>query len=226
MLNDKVCLITGSSRGIGKKTAELFAENGGIVYANAREKGCLDNWAEQLNRVVTGKIIPIYFDITNSQDIRAAVTKIKNESKRVDVLVNNAGMVTNELFGMVSMEKMQQMFSVNVFGLFEVTQYIVSKLMMRQNSGSVINIVSAVAVDGCAGQVAYSASKGAVIAMTKSLAKEVAAKQIRINAIAPGMIETDRIKNTIEEQYKGSIPEIRMGHLGEPEDVAQACLNQ
>lgn len=224
MLEGKVCLITGCSRGIGQKIAEVFAENGAVVYANAREEGCLEKWASSQNDILKGTIIPIYFDLTNSQDIRNAIVRIKKEARVIDVLVNNAGMVTNELFGMVSLDRMRKMFDVNVFGLFELTQYVVSKMMVKQLSGSVVNIASAVAVNGCKGQVAYSASKGAVVAMTKSLAKEVAEKNVRINAVAPGMIETERIQDTVENIYKGKIPDINMGRLGKCEEVANTCL--
>ncbi|MGN0375537.1 MAG: SDR family NAD(P)-dependent oxidoreductase [Butyrivibrio sp.] len=224
ILKEKVCLITGTSRGIGKATAELFAGEGGIVYANAREEGCLAQWAETVNRDASGCIIPIYFDLTSTEEIRQAMMRIKKEQGRVDVLVNNAGMVTNELLGMISRDKTRDMFEVNVLGLLDLTQMIVSRFMMRQKSGSVINMASMVGLEGSKGQIAYSASKGAVIALTKSMAKEMASHNIRVNAIAPGMIETDRIKDTIKEIYKDNIPYIGMGRLGTPAEIAEACL--
>ncbi len=224
LLKDKVCLITGTSRGIGRATAELFVREGAIVYANAREEGCLQAWADELNEKVEGSIIPLYFDLTKADEIKQAIMTIKKSHGRIDVLVNNAGMVTNEVIGMISGNKMREMFEVNVFGLIELTQMVVSRFMMRQKSGSVINMASMVGLEGCKGQVSYSASKGAVIAMTKSMAKELAPNNIRVNAIAPGMIGTERLQNTIEEAYKDNIPNIGMGRLGTPEEIAQACL--
>ena len=224
MLKNKVCLITGTSRGIGKAIAELFAKEGAIVYANAREDGCLTEWADILNKETCGEVLPLYFDLAKPEEIKQAIIRIKKEQGRVDVLVNNAGMVTNELLGMISRDKTREMFEVNVLGLLDLTQFVVSKFMMRQKCGSVINMASMVGLEGSKGQIAYSASKGAVISMTKSMAKELAPHNIRVNAIAPGMIGTERLQNTIKEAYKDNIPMIGMGRLGMPEEIAQACL--
>lgn len=224
MLSDKVCLVTGTSRGIGQKIAERFAREGGVVYASARSAGCLEEWAERVNAETPGKIFPIYFDMTSSEEIRQAVMRLKKEQGRVDVLVNNAGMVTNEVLGMISIDKMREMFEVNVFGLMELTQLISTRFMVKQKSGSIVNIASIVGVEGSSGQVAYSASKGAVIALTKSMSRELAPHNVRVNAVAPGMIATDRLKVTIKDVYKDHIPPIGMGRLGTPEEVAGACL--
>lgn len=224
MLKGKICLVTGTTKGIGKRIAELFAENGAVVYASAREVGCLENWAKEYSEKASGNIVPVYFDMTKSNEIKEAIVRIKKEAGRIDILINNAGQVSNELFGLASMDKMRQMFDVNVFGLFELTQMVVSKIMLKQGYGSIVNISSIVAVKGQSGQVAYSASKGAVISMTKSLAKELSSKGIRVNVIAPGMIATERILDAVDGIYKGNIPKIGVGRLGEPDEVAQACL--
>lgn len=224
MLKNKVCLITGTSRGIGKAIAERFAKEGAIVYANAREEGCLTEWADALNEKMDGQVLPLYFDLTKPEEIKQAIIRIKKEQGRVDVLVNNAGIVTNELLGMISRDKTREMFEVNVLGLLDLTQFVVSKFMMRQNSGSVINLASMVGLEGSKGQIAYSASKGAVISMTKSMAKELAPYNVRVNAIAPGMIGTDRLQNTIKETYKDNMPSIGMGRLGTPEEIAETCM--
>lgn len=224
MLSDKVCLITGTSRGIGQATAERFANEGGIVYANARSEGCLDEWAEQVTDNAAGQIVPIYFDMTRSEEIKQAVMRIRKEQGRIDVLVNNAGIVTNEVLGMISIDRMREMFEVNVFGLTELTQLVATRFMVKQKSGSIVNIASAVGVEGSRGQIAYSASKGAVISLTKSMSKELAPYNVRVNAVAPGMIATDRIKTTIKDVYKDNIPSIGMGRLGTPEEIADTCL--
>ncbi len=224
LLFGKICLITGASRGIGRQTAECFAKQGAVVYANARRAGCLEEWAKEISAEERGKIIPLYFDITNTEEVRQGVLKLKKEEGRIDVLVNNAGMVTNELLGMISKDKMREMFEVNVFGLLDLTQIVSTRFMMKQKSGSIINIASAVGVEGSQGQIAYSASKGAVVSMTKSMAKELAPYNIRVNALAPGMIQTERIKETVRDVYKGNIPPIRLGRLGEPQEIADGCL--
>lgn len=224
MLSDKVCLITGTSRGIGQRIAERFAGEGGIVYANARSEGCLEEWAKQVTDNAAGQIIPIYFDMTKSEEIRQAVVRLRKEQGRIDVLVNNAGMIVNEMLGTISIDRMREMFEVNVFGLTELTQLVATRFMMKQKSGSIVNIASIVGVEGSRGQAAYSASKGAVIALTKSMSKELAPHNIRVNAVAPGMIATDRLKVAIKDVYKDHPPNIGMGRLGTSEEVADACL--
>lgn len=223
-LLDKICLVTGTSRGIGKAIAERFVQEGGIVYASSRGEGNLDEWAAGINSSCTGEIVPVYFDMTDSAAIKSVVMRIKKEYGRLDVLVNNAAMISNELLGMISLKKTREMFDVNVFGLLELSQFVAVKLMKPQQYGSIVNIASIVGVEGSRGQVAYSASKGAVIAITKSMAKELAPDFVRVNAVAPGMIATERLKVTIKETYHGKHPPIGMNRLGKPEEIADACL--
>ncbi|WP_160559762.1 SDR family NAD(P)-dependent oxidoreductase [Parablautia muri] len=224
LLEQKVCLVTGTNRGIGQKIAERFAEEGSIVYANARQKDCLEEWAFGFNEKVSGNIIPIYFDITNSEEIKQAMMRLKKEQGRMDVLVNNAGIISNSPLGMIAKDSVRNMFEVNVFGLLDLTQYVVTKFMIKQKSGSVINIASITGVEGSKGQIAYSASKGAVISLTKSMAQELAIHNIRINAVAPGMVDTGRIKVTLKKEYCDNVPPIGMGRLGRSEEIADACL--
>lgn len=224
LLGEKVCLVTGTSRGIGREIAERFAEAGGFVYASARQEGSLEDWADAVNTRVAGKISPIYFDMTNTAAVKQAVVRIKKEQGRLDVLVNNAGVVYNGTLGMVPMDRVREMFDVNVFGLLDLSQLVATRLMMKQKSGSIVNIASIVGVEGSRGQVAYSASKGAVIAMTKSMAQELAPYQIRVNAVAPGMIDTGRLHVKIKEEYSDNVPPIGMGRLGNVGDIADACL--
>ena len=223
-LTGKVCLVTGTSRGIGKEIAEVFASEGAVVYAHARKEGCIDSWCGQVRQKYGIPASPLYIDLTDSVGMKAAMRQVKKASGRVDVLVNNAGMVTNELIGMIDIRKMKAMFDVNVFGLAELMQLVATKFMIRQKKGSIINMSSIVGVEGSRGQAAYSASKGAVISLTKSAAKELAPHQIRVNSVAPGMTDTERIRQTVQELYKGKISEIGMGRLASARDIAEACL--
>ncbi len=222
LLKDKVCLITGTSRGIGRATAELFVREGAIVYANAREEGCLQAWADELNQSNSGKIIPIYFDLKDSSEIKQAVMRIKKEFGRLDVLVNNAAMIKNEMLGMVSRDNMREMFEVNVFGLVELTQLIATRFMLKQKSGSIINIASIVGVEGSRGQLSYSASKGAVVALSKSMAMELSPYGIRVNAVAPGMVESEGLDVKIKSEYESL--KVGMGRLAKKEEIANACM--
>jgi len=223
MLENKVALVTGASRGIGFATAELLARNSAVVYANARKNGCLDAFASKLKDECEAEIIPLYFDITDRSTVKDAFMRIKKEQGRLDVLVNNAGIMKDAMIGMISGDMIREIFEVNVFALAEMMQIAV-KFMKKQSSGSIINIASIVGVNGNKGQLAYSASKGAVIAMTKTAAKELAENNIRVNAIAPGMIDTDMFNSIGKEHVAKRLADIGMNRLGTPEDVANACL--
>ena len=221
LLEGKICLITGATRGIGRSIAERFAQEGGLVYANARKEEDIEAWIPDN---LKASILPICFDLSDAETIRQAVLKIKKERGKLDVLVNNAGIVTNENLGRISLDSLRKMFEVNVFGLIELSQLVATRFMAKQKSGSIVNIASIVGVEGSKGQTGYSASKGAVISITKSMAKELAPSNVRVNAVAPGMIETERLKITIKDVYKDNIPEIGMGRLGKPQEIADACL--
>ena len=224
MLKDKVCIVTGGSRGIGKAIAQVFADNGAIVYATATKPGSIEPEAEMVNRHGSGEIRPLFFDVSDEKAARAAVMEIKRSCGRIDGLINNAGVEFNELIGMISRENMEKMFSVNVYGTINMLQ-LVSRIMGRQESGgSIVNIASLTALRGNRGQLVYSATKGAVVSLTKSAAKELAEKKIRVNAIAPGLTNTDMMKQADPEKLKSRINNICMGRLAEPKDIANACM--
>ena len=149
--------------------------------------------------------------------------RIMKEYDRLDVLVNNAGIMQDALIGMITRDMMQQIFETNVFASMESLQY-AARIMKKNKSGSIINFASIVGVKGNLGQVVYSASKGAVIAMTKSAAKELSEHRIRVNAVAPGMIDTDMFRSIGEEKIKLYLNDIGFGRLGTPDDIANVCL--
>jgi 3-oxoacyl-[acyl-carrier protein] reductase len=223
LLEGKISLITGSSKGIGKAIAERFAQEGAIVYANSRKQGSIDQWAHECSVENETQVIPVYFDIRDSYSAKEAIMQIKKEQQRLDVLVNNAGVVSYEPLGMIDFEKFREMWEVNVVSVIQLIQ-LVSRLMARQTSGSIINISSIVGTNGVKGQLAYSATKGAVISLTKSAAKELANLNIRVNAIAPGMIDTERLRDVMEKKFINRISDIGMGRLGKPEEVADVCV--
>ena len=224
LLENKVVIVTGAGRGIGRAMAELFAENGAVVYANDVREGTVEEWCGGVNESASGEIRPLYFDITNDQEVKTAVMQVKKACGHIDGLVNNAGVEFNELIGMIDREHMQMMFSVNVFGTVNMLE-IVSRVMGRQeNGGSIVNIASMTALRGNRGQMIYSATKGAVISLTKSAAKELAAKKIRVNAIAPGLTNTAMMQQADPEKLQSRINNICMGRLAEPEDIAGACM--
>ena len=222
MLKEKVALVTGASRGIGRQIALMFAENGATVYANARKEGSLNSLIGE-NKNINGKIIPVYFDVTDADASKNAVMKIKKESGKIDCLVNNAGIMQDALIGMINKKSMHDVFETNVFAVMELTQ-LAARIMTKQKNGSIINLASIVGVNGNKGQLVYSASKGAVIAMTKTAAKELAPQNIRVNAVAPGMIDTEMFRSIGVEKVTERLNNIGMGRLGTPEDVAKVCI--
>lgn len=223
LLKGKVCFITGAGKGIGNETARRFAEEGAIVYVNDFVPGSLDTCAKEWTEKYNTKVVPVYFDVTDEQAAKDLFVRIKKEEGKLDVMVNNAGVMKDALIGMINKELMDFVFSINVFAVMNMIQ-LANKLMSRQKSGSIINLCSIVGVEGNPGQLVYSASKGAVAAMTKTAAKELAPFNIRVNAIAPGMIYTDMFKSVGEEKMERHLNNIRMGRLGTPNDVANAIV--
>lgn len=224
MLTGKISIVTGGSRGIGKSIAQCFAQQGAVVYATATKSGSVEAWANEFNKTVNGEVRPLYFNVADEKAARDAIMRVKKECGHIDALINNAGVEFNELIGMISRSNMEKMFTVNVYGTINMLQ-VTSRIMGRQsNGGSIVNIVSLTALRGNRGQMVYSATKGAVVSLTKSAAKELAVKKIRVNAIAPGLTNTDMMKQADPEKLQSRINNICMGRLAEPEDIAKACL--
>ena len=219
LLKGKVCLITGTGKGIGAETVRRFVEEGAIVYGTDFIDGCLDRPFSELSERYKTSVIPLYFDVTDENAAKAAVMKIKKEQGQLDVLVNNAGIMKDNIIGMINHDLMQKVFEINVFAVINMIQ-LASKLMIKQKSGSIINISSIVGVDGAAGQMVYSASKGAVASLTKAASKELSPNGIRVNAVAPGLINTDLFRAIGEKKIEENLARVKMGRLGEPIDVA------
>ncbi len=224
LLLDKVVIVTGAGRGIGRAMATVFAQNGAVVYATDILEGTVDEWCGEINASASGEVRSLYFDIADEGQARAAVMQVKKACGRIDGLVNNAGVEFNELIGMISRPNMEKMFTVNVYGSVNMLQ-LVSRVMARQaTGGSIVNITSMTALRGNRGQLVYSATKGAVISMTRSAAKELAEKKIRVNAVAPGLTNTPMMRQADPEKLQSRIGNICMGRLAEPEDIAGACM--
>ena len=215
LLENKVCVITGAAQGIGRQIAEQFAADGAIVYACDRQEFTATH----------DHIHPVAMDITDATSVKTNLMQIFKTEGRIDCLVNNAGIVYNRKIGMIMREETERMFLVNVIAVLELIQ-LCSRLMARNGGGSIINIASVTAVLGSPGQVAYSATKGAIISMTKSAAKELASQGVRVNAVAPGIVQTERFAELYESdgnKIDERIQRIALGRLGTPEDIAHAC---
>jgi 3-oxoacyl-[acyl-carrier protein] reductase len=220
MLKNKVCLATGCNRGIGKAIAESFAEQGAIVFANARKLNSVDDMAERFPN-----LFPLYFDVRDRPAARAAFVDIKRQCGRIDVLVNNAGILIDTTITMLNRRILRDIYETNVFAVFEMTQ-LASRMMHKQKNGNIINIASICGIEGgMRGQTAYSSSKGAVIALTKTAAKELGPMGIRCNVVAPGFIDTDMFRSGPQEIQDRLIDGVYLNRrVGTPQEVADACV--
>jgi 3-oxoacyl-[acyl-carrier protein] reductase len=223
MLDGKVVLVTGASRGIGKAIALLAAENHAhvIVNYNKSEKG-----ASELVDLMHGKGFSasmIKADVSSEDEVKDMFGSIKEKHSRIDVLVNNAGLMRNSLLALTSTELFDHTIDVNLKGTFLCTRH-ASNMMRKQRSGRIINISSIVGLQGYEGQTIYSASKAAVIGFTRSAAKELGRYGITVNAIAPGLIETDLVKDMKPDVKDKMLSNISLGRIGTPEDIAKVVL--
>lgn len=222
-LKSKIALITGGGKGLGLAIASKFLEEGCFVYIGLRDLSTLTESLQILSLKYPESLQIIQLDITRPEDGKLAFQQIKKEKGKIDILVNNAGIVSYELVPFINFEHFEKMFQTNVVGLMRLSQ-LASRLMTRQNSGSIVNISSIVSVKGAAGQASYAATKGAVNAFTMSLAKELAPSQVRVNAVAPGMIATERLIEVSEEKFRDKIKDVGLGRMASTEEIANICL--
>ena len=193
ILAEKNIIVTGTARGMGRQMVNTFASYGANVFAHARlDTSEHREYCEEVARKYGVSVTPVYFELTNSEEVKDAVKAIRSTKIPINGLVNNAGITYNALFQMTNMDELRKQYEVNFFGPFLLTQYI-SKLMVQNKSGSIVNISSSAAQDGNAGKSAYGSSKAALLTMTLSISEELAVSGIRANVICPGVTQTDMI---------------------------------
>lgn len=220
LLNGKNAVVTGCLRGIGRRTLEVFAKQGANVWACAQHlEPEFEVFCQQLARDTDRWIKPIYFDLTDAEAIKDGLRAIQSDKLPVDALVNVAGFTKDALLHMTTMDQLKAVFEVNFFSQIQITQYL-TKLMVRQKRGSVINVSSISAIDGNAGQLSYSASKAALIGATRTMSRELAAHGIRVNAIAPGVIDTDMNAVVPKDVLQQRVGQSSLGRIGTGEEVA------
>jgi 3-oxoacyl-[acyl-carrier protein] reductase len=224
LLRDKRAIVTGANRGIGRAIVERFAQHGASIWAHARQATpeFTTSMAECAGRHGV-EIQPVYFDVTGGPALKAALKEIVGSGRPVDVLVNNAGVAHGGLFQMTSMTKIREVFEVNFFAPLAISQAVVG-LMRKHGGGSIINIASISGLDLKAGNVAYGTSKAALIAATRTLAAELGAQKIRVNAIAPGLTDTDMAKLMESKAGSDMIERTSFKRLGRPTEIADAAV--
>lgn len=225
MLKGKNAVITGCNRGIGKAVLKIFAQNGANVIACVRkEDEAFRQYIEQLMRQYGVQIIPVYFDLADQQQIKEAAAVIMKLKLPIDILVNNAGGLSpNQLFQMTPPEEMKKLFDVNFWGQILFTQYI-SRNMIRAKQGSIVFMSSVTALDGEPAQFEYVTSKAALVGATRNLAKAFGKFGIRVNAVAPGLIDTDMAGKMEEDLAEEMIRSTSLNRLGTPQEIAGAVL--
>jgi 3-oxoacyl-[acyl-carrier protein] reductase len=223
-LEGKVAYVTGSTRGIGNAIARTLAEHGAAVIINGHTHAdAVSRLADELTREHGRDCLGIYADQRDPSAIKVAFDRIFKTYGRLDILVNNAGVVEDALLGMIPDPSLVDTFSVNALAVVRNMQ-MGTRLMRRTGAGSVINISSIMGVLGNAGEVVYAGTKAAVIGITKSAAKELAPTGIRVNAIAPGFVDTDLTRVLTPDIHAQRLGSIGMGRIGQPQDVANVAL--
>tara|TARA_B110000967_G_scaffold29464_1_gene27616 strand:- start:287 stop:1030 length:744 start_codon:yes stop_codon:yes gene_type:complete len=225
LLDNKTVVLTGSNRGIGKKILEVFSLNGAKVFACVRENNdSFKSYVDQLEKKTKNQIIIIKLDLSNEEEIKNAANEIILSKVPIDILINNAGIIHNSIFQMTSIKKFKEIFDINFFSQVLFTQYIL-KSMVKNKKGSIVNISSTSGIDSNAGRSAYSASKAALISQSKALSRELGIHNIRVNTIAPGLTDTDMMKNnTTKNVIENVLENVSLKRLADPEEIANAVL--
>jgi len=219
----KVALVTGGTRGIGRAIAAAFSSLGVDVAITGRDAARVAEAAQELSREAPRAVKGVAMDVADRDAVDSAVKALVQERGRIDILVNNAGIARDSLLMRMKPDDWESVIATNVNGLYYCSQAVL-RPMIRQRGGRIINMSSVVGLTGNPGQANYAASKAAILGFTKALAREVASRQITVNAIAPGYIETDMTRNISEDARKALFDSIPMKRIGRPEDVAATAL--
>ena len=218
MFSGKVAVVTGGSRGIGRAIVQALAREGAkVAFTYAQNKALADE-------VANGEtVIGFQADVTSFDQAKDLVKQVKERFGRIDILVNNAGITRDKLLAMMSEKDWDDVIDTNLKGVFNLTKHVVG-VMIRQRSGSILNITSISGIVGMPGQVNYSSSKAGMIGFTKALAKEIAKANVNVNALALGFVETDMTGVLNAEYRQKALDQIPLGRFGKPEDMAEVAL--
>jgi len=225
MFSNKNVIITGANKGIGREILLLFAKNNANIIACTRKKD--DTFQNEINNISKDNninITNINFDYSTIDEVKESANYIIKNFEKIDVLINNAGVIDTSLFQMTKLSKIREIFEINFFAQLEFTQIILKKMIKNQSS-SIINISSTAAMDPVSGRIAYSASKSSIITFSKILSKELAKFKVRVNVIAPGLTETELMrKSHSDEVVEDVLKNISLGRIGNTRDVANLAL--
>jgi 3-oxoacyl-[acyl-carrier protein] reductase len=218
-LSGKIAIVTGASRGIGRAIAEGLASRGAFVFAAARENNA--SGTVEAIRAAGGAAEAVSLEVTDAASIERMVAGALEQKGRIDILVNNAGIARDQLMLRMKRDDWDQVIATNLTAAFACAQAVM-KPMIRQRAGRIVSITSVVGQTGNAGQANYAASKAGLIGFTKAMARELASRNITVNAVAPGFVETDMTKAIAEKASGDWMSQIPLGRIGRPEEVAAA----
>lgn len=221
LLAGKTALITGASRGIGRAIAHVFAKQGATLFLTARSEQLFE--VKEELEAIGAKVFAQQCDITDEASVKDMIKVCRKQLKPLDILVNNAGIMRASIVGMTPIGDIRDMLDVNVTSAINLTQYAV-RLMTRAESASIIHITSIAGTQGLEGLSAYAASKLAMVGYMRASAKELAPRNIRVNSIAPGFINTDMTRSMDDDWFQKRVDSVKMGRIGTPEDVANCAL--
>jgi 3-oxoacyl-[acyl-carrier protein] reductase len=222
-LKDQVAIVTGGAQGIGRSVSEALAKEGASIVVSDINLEAAQKTAEEIKVKYNVETLAVAGNVAIFADCENLVQKSLDKFSKINILINNAGITKDNLVLRMSEAEWDSVISVNLKGVFNCTKA-ASKFLLKQRSGRIVNIASVVGLMGNAGQANYSASKGGVIALTKTCAREFSSRGVLVNAVAPGFIRTAMTDKLSDEQKNKLAEQIPLGRLGEPEDVAKACV--
>jgi len=222
-LSGNVAIVTGGARGIGEALVRALCREGAVSFFTYVSSSSLTEALTQEIAEAGGKTVPIMLDVRDFDGARRLVAQVKEEYGRLDILVNNAGITRDRSLMMMSREEWSEVIDTDLTGVFNMTQACITTFL-KQKKGNIVNISSVSGIKAMPGQVNYAAAKAGVIGFTKSLAKEVAPYNVRVNTVAPGFIESDMIAKISEKHRERIVGEIPFRRFGRPEEVARAVI--
>jgi len=217
-------IITGANRGIGFAMVCEFAKNGDNIWACARKKTAdFESNLDILRKETESTVKPVYFDLSDEEDVKNGMKEIFSEKKKIDVLINNAGVPYGGLLTMTPLSVVREVFEINLFAQIQIMQ-LVARRMIRQKSGCIINMCSVGGIEATPGYLAYGSSKAALIWTTKAVSKELAQYNIRVNGIAPGLVDTEMGNYKSDKELEKVLNRMSIKRMGRPEEIARAAL--
>lgn len=223
-LKGKVAIVTGASRGIGRATAVALARAGAAVIVNYSQSETAAGEVIDNIKTFGGSAVAVKADVTDYSQCEALVQSALDNYNRIDILINNAGITRDNLLARMKQEEWQEVINTNLNGVYNCCRVVLRPLLKQKNGGRIINVASVAGIYGNSGQANYAAAKGGVIAFTRTLAKEIGSRNITVNAVAPGFIETEMTDVLGDQVKKQVLSRIALGRLGRPEDVAEVIV--